>query len=102
MADKEMRIKVRVDNSDYTSKMKDMEGTQSRLGKSTEQTTGIFGKFFNKLSGGAGLANSSMLGLGRSFLSTSVGFGTLTALLHLWPLLLWELQKLLKLLDALL
>ncbi|WZP35854.1 tail length tape measure protein [Enterococcus phage vB_Efs19_KEN17] len=79
MADKEMRIKVRVDNSDYTSKMKDMEGTQSRLGKSAEQSTGIFGKFFNKLTGGASLANSSMLGLGRSFLSTSVGFGTLTA-----------------------
>ena len=79
MADKEMRIKVRVDNSDYTSKMKDMEGTQARLGKSAEQSTGIFGKFFNKLTGGASLANSSMLGLGKSFLSTSVGFGTLTA-----------------------
>lgn len=75
MADKEMRIKVSVDNNQYVKAMRDM-------GKTQEGITGKLSKSAQVLSSANGNVEKSqkgILGMGKAWVSANTGLGTFTA-----------------------
>lgn len=78
MADNEMRIKIRVDQSEYQNAMKSMGKAQNNLSNQISQTN----KTANSATFGAGnvaKASKGVLGLGKAWISGSLGLGTFTA-----------------------
>lgn len=75
MADKEMRIKVSVDNNQYVKAMRDM-------GKTQDGITGKLSKSAQVLSSANGYVEKSqkgILGMGKAWVSANTGLGTFTA-----------------------
>lgn len=78
MADNEMRIKIRVDQSEYQNAMKSMGKAQNGLANEISKTN----KVANGSNFGAanvGKAEKGVLGLGKAWVSGSLGLGTFTA-----------------------
>lgn len=70
MADNEMRIKIRVDQSEYQNAMKSMGKAQNNLSNQISQTN----KTANSATFGAGnvaKASKGVLGLGKAWISGS-------------------------------
>lgn len=75
MADKEMRIKVSVDNNQYVKAMRDMgkiqDGVTGKLSQSAQilsKTSGVYDK-----------SQKGILGMGKAWVSANTGIGTFTA-----------------------
>lgn len=75
MADKEMRIKVSVDNNQYVKAMRDMgkvqDGVTSKLSQSASALGATNGTIQNSQKG--------ILGMGKAWVSANTGIGTFTA-----------------------
>lgn len=75
MADKEMRIKVSVDNNQYVKAMRDMgkmqDGVTGKLSQSAQTLSNVSGVYDKSQKG--------ILGMGKAWVSANTGIGTFTA-----------------------
>lgn len=75
MADKEMRIKVSVDNNQYVKAMRDMgkmqDGVTGKLSQSAQTLSNVSGVY--------GKSQKGILGMGKAWVSANTGIGTFTA-----------------------
>lgn len=75
MADKEMRIKVSVDNNQYVKAMRDMgkmqDGVTGKLAQSAQTLSNVSGVY--------GKSQKGILGMGKAWVSANTGIGTFTA-----------------------
>ena len=75
MADKEMRIKVSVDNNQYVKAMRDMGKVQDGVTSKLSQSAGTL----SKTNGAVEKSQKGILGMGKAWVSANTGLGTFTA-----------------------
>lgn len=78
MADNEMRIKIRVDQSEYKSAMKSMGNMQKNVSNGFNNMSNSATNFGNASAKGFTKATGAGKGTGKMWLSLSTGLGTLT------------------------
>ncbi|WAX12580.1 hypothetical protein EC55P2_00090 [Enterococcus phage EC55P2] len=75
MADKEMRIKVSVDNNQYVKAMRDMGKVQDGVTSKLSQSAGML----SQTNGAVAKSQKGILGMGKAWVSANTGLGTFTA-----------------------
>lgn len=75
MADKEMRIKVSVDNNQYVKAMRDMGKVQDGVTSKLSQSAGML----SSTNGAVAKSQKGILGMGKAWVSANTGLGTFTA-----------------------
>ncbi|WAX12683.1 hypothetical protein EC99P1_00091 [Enterococcus phage EC99P1] len=75
MADKEMRIKVSVDNNQYVKAMRDMGKVQDGVASKLSQSAGML----SQTNGAVEKSQKGILGMGKAWVSANTGLGTFTA-----------------------
>ena len=75
MADKEMRIKVSVDNNQYVKAMRDMGKVQDGVTSKLSQSAGML----SQTNGAVEKSQKGILGMGKAWVSANTGIGTFTA-----------------------
>ena len=75
MADKEMRIKVSVDNNQYVKAMRDMGKVQDGVTSKLSQSAGML----SSTNWAVEKSQKGILGMGKGWLSANTGIGTFTA-----------------------
>lgn len=75
MADKEMRIKVSVDNNQYVKAMRDMGKVQDGVTSKLSQSAGML----SQTNGAVEKSQRGILGMGKAWVSANTGIGTFTA-----------------------
>lgn len=75
MADKEMRIKVSVDNNQYVKAMRDMGKVQDGVASKLSQSAGML----SQTNGAVEKSQKGILGMGKAWVSANTGIGTFTA-----------------------
>lgn len=75
MADKEMRIKVSVDNNQYVKAMRDMGKVQDGVTSKLAQSAGTL----SSTNGAVEKSQKGILGMGKAWVSANTGLGTFTA-----------------------
>ena len=75
MADKEMRIKVSVDNNQYVKAMRDMGKVQDGVTSKLSQSAGML----SSTNGAVEKSQKGILGMGKAWVSANTGIGTFTA-----------------------
>lgn len=75
MADKEMRIKVSVDNNQYVKAMRDMGKVQDGVTSKLSQSAGML----SSTNGAVEKSQKGILGMGKAWVSANMGIGTFTA-----------------------
>lgn len=75
MADKEMRIKVSVDNNQYVKAMRDMGKVQDGVTSKLSQSAGML----SSTNGAVEKSQKGILGMGKAWVSANTGLGTFTA-----------------------
>lgn len=75
MADKEMRIKVSVDNNQYVKAMRDMGKVQDGVTSKLSQSASVLSASNGQIQG----SQKGILGMGKAWVSANTGLGTFTA-----------------------
>lgn len=75
MADKEMRIKVSVDNNQYVKAMRDMGKVQDGVTSKLSQSASVLSASNGQIQG----TQKGILGMGKAWVSANTGLGTFTA-----------------------